>query len=110
MRDTPHAVIGPVFGRRRRRSTSADPLKKVTLRMHETVAAAVRELVESGEAASADAFIEEAVIAQLRERRKARVYAAYAEAAADAVFMAEMEETNRVFEDTVADGLADAKL
>lgn len=109
MRSTPHAAMAPVFGRRRRRSTSADPLRKVTLRMHETIATAVRELVESGEAASADAFIEEAVIAQLRERRKARVYAAYAEAAADPVFMAEMEETNRVFEDTVADGLADVE-
>lgn len=74
--------------------------------MHKTVAAAVRELVKSGEVPSADAFIEEAVIAQLRELRKARVYAAYAQAAADPLFVAEMEETNRVFDHTAADGLA----
>lgn len=92
--------------RRRRRSAGSDQLKKLTLRLHETVAAAIREIVASGEAPSTDAFVEQAVIAQLRERRKQRVYAAYAAAAADPVFMAELEATTRAFDHTVADGLA----
>lgn len=73
--------------------------------MHRTVADAVRALVEAGQAPSTDAFIEEAVIAQLRERRRARVYAAYEEAAADPVFMAELEEMNRALDAAVGDGL-----
>jgi hypothetical protein len=92
--------------RRRRRGTSTDPLKKVTLRLHERVAAAVRAIVDAGEAPSADAFVEEAVLAALRERRRQRVYAAYAEAAADPAFIADMAATTRAFEVTVGDGLS----
>lgn len=75
----------------------------MSLRMHETVASAVRKLVESGQAPSADAFIEDAVVAQLRERRKQRVYDAYADAAADPVFMAEMEATTSAFDVSLGD-------
>lgn len=91
----------------RRRSTAADPLKKVTLRLHERVTVAVKAAVQAGAAPSADAFIEDAVIAALRERRRERLYAAYAEAAADPVFMADMEATARAFDGALADGLAD---
>jgi hypothetical protein len=73
--------------------------------MHGTVADAVRALVDAGQAPSMDAFIEEAVIAQLRERRRARVYAAYEEAADDPVFMAELEEINRALDIAIGDGL-----
>lgn len=97
---------GPVV-HRRRRSSARDPLRKVTLRLHDTVAAAIKELVAIGEAPSADAFVEEAIIAQLRERRKQRVFASYVAAAADPVFMAEMDETTRAFDGTVADGLVE---
>ena len=90
---------------RRRRSSGDDPLKKVTLRLHASVATSIRGLVEAGAAPSVDAFVEEAVIAQLRERRRQRVYAAYAAAAADPVFMAELDETTRAFDATIADGL-----
>lgn len=100
----PHA---PVASRHRRRSSAADPLKKVTLRLRETVTAAIRALVESGGAPSADAFIEEAVVARFRERRQQRVYAAYAEAAADPAFMADMELTNAAFDAAVGDGLSE---
>jgi len=102
----PIPVASPADGRRRRRSTTADPLKKVTIRLHETVATAIRELVASGGATSADAFVEAAVVAELRERRKQRMYAAYEEAAADSVFMTEMERTNRAFDAAVDDGLS----
>jgi mRNA interferase MazF len=107
MPKTAHNVSALATGRHRRRSTTADPLKKVTLRLHETVATAIRTLVASGGAPSTDAFIEEAVVARFRERRRQRVYAAYAAAASDAVFMAGMEQTNRDFDAAIADGLRD---
>jgi Arc/MetJ-type ribon-helix-helix transcriptional regulator len=88
-------------------SGASNPLKKVTLRLHERVATAIRALVDAGTAGSADAFVEEAVIARFRELRKERVYAAYAAAAADDAFMADMAATNRAFDATVGDGLAD---
>ncbi len=90
---------------RRRRSTAADPLRKVTLRLHERLTAAIRRLVDTGEAASADAFIEDAIVAQFRERRRARVYAAYAAAAGDQAYVAEMAELNDAFDGTTSDGL-----
>jgi Arc/MetJ-type ribon-helix-helix transcriptional regulator len=90
----------------RRRTTAADPLKKVTLRLHARVAGAVRALVAAGEAPSADAFVEQAVVAALRERRRERLYAAYAEAATDPAFTADMDATARAFEVTLADGFA----
>lgn len=89
----------------RRRATDADPLRKVTLRLHARVASAVRAIVDAGEAPSADVFVEQAVVAALRQRRRERLYAAYAEAAADPVFAAEMGETTRAFDVAIADGL-----
>lgn len=94
---------------RRRRGTAANPLKKVTLRLHERVTAAVRALVEVGEASSTDAFVEDAVIAALRERRRQRLYAAYADAAADPAFASDMTATDRAFDVTVGDGLASGR-
>ena len=91
--------------RRRRRSTAADPLRKVTLRLHERLTAAIRRLVDSGEAASTDAFIEDAIVALFRERRRARVYAAYAAAASDQAYVADMDELNDAFDGTTSDGL-----
>ncbi len=102
-----HAIPSAIPARRRR-SNASDPLKKVTLRLHDSVATAIRALVDSGQAASADAFIEDAIVAQLRDRRRQRVYEAYAEAAADATFMHEMAQTNRAFDGTAGDGLTDA--
>ena len=90
---------------RRRRATGDDPLRKVTLRLHESVADAVRAVVDAGAAPSADVFIEEAVIAALRERRRQRLYAAYAEAAADSAFRADMDDVTDAFADATDDGL-----
>ena len=89
----------------RRRATAADPLRKVTLRLHSRVADAVRQLVEAGEAPSADAFVEAAVVAALRERRRERLYAAYAEAARDPDFAADMDEATQAFDAALGDGL-----
>jgi hypothetical protein len=103
----PKALV--VQAPQRRRSTAADPLKKVTLRLHARVTDAVRTLVDAGEAPSSDAFVEEAVIAALRERRRLRLYAAYAEAAADAAFRADMDATTRAFDVALPDGTENAR-
>lgn len=106
----PTANDSPPAGvRRRRRSTVDDPLRKMSLRLPESIASAIRQLVETGEAASADAFIQEALVAHFRARRRDRVYSAYAEAAADPAYVAEMEETARAFDATVGDGLRGRK-
>jgi hypothetical protein len=91
--------------RRRRAGTAADPLKKVTLRLHSSVASAIRGIVSSGSAPSADAFVEDAVLARLRELRREKVYADYAAAAQDPAFMRDMADAVAAFEPTIADGI-----
>ena len=73
--------------------------------MHTSTLEAVKQAVERGAAASQNEFVEEAVIARLRELRRAKVYAAYQEAAGDPAFMAEMEETATAFDVALLDGL-----
>jgi Arc/MetJ-type ribon-helix-helix transcriptional regulator len=89
---------------RRRRTASSEPLQKMSFQLHTSVAEAIRAVVNAGEAPSANVFVEEAVKLALRERRRKRVYAAYAEAAQDEAFMAEMVETEHAFRSTLADG------
>lgn len=93
----------------RRRASAADPLKKVTLRLHTRVTDAIRAAVAAGDAPSTDAFVEDAVVAALRERRRRRLYAAYAEAARDPAFVADMAGTTRAFDVTLRDGLGPAR-
>jgi Arc/MetJ-type ribon-helix-helix transcriptional regulator len=107
--DTPIRSAGsPVPVRTRRRSPAADPLRKTTVQMHTSVLDAVRQAVEHGYAASQNEFVEEAVLARLRELRRARVYAAYDEAARDPEFMAEMRRVTEEFDHMAADGLEPA--
>jgi len=47
--------------------------------------------------------VEAARIAALRERRRERLYRAYAEAARDPVFMVDMASTTRAFDVTLCD-------
>lgn len=91
---------------RRRRSGTAEPLEKMSFQLRASVAEAIRAVVKAGEAPSANVFVEEAVKERLRERRRERVYSAYAEASRDPLFMAEMAETERVFDVTLGDGAA----
>lgn len=93
----------------RRRSTASDPLRKVTIRLHTRVTEAVRAAVDAGEAPSTDVFVEEAIVAALRERRRQRLYEAYTEAAQDPAFAADMEGTLRAFDVAVGDGLESAR-
>jgi hypothetical protein len=70
------------------------------------VAEAVKEAVEEGAAESQNAFVERALIRELKELRRQRVYDAYARAAADAAFMEDMRSITSAFETATSDGLA----
>jgi tryptophan synthase beta subunit len=65
---------------------------------------ALKLAVEEGAAMSQNEFVEEAIMARLRELRRARVYAAYDEAAADPEFMRDLRETMRDFDTALPDG------
>ena len=103
------AGVAPLLSgvRTRRRSASRDPLKKTTVQMHTSVIDAMKHAVENGAAASQNEFVEEAVVARLRELRRAKVYAAYEEAARDDAFLADMHETTAAFDVALQDGLTD---
>ena len=51
------------------------------------------------------AFVERALVRELRELRRRRVYDAYAAAARDAAFTTEQEGISRDFEPATGDGL-----
>lgn len=97
------AVHAPI---RRRRPSSADPLKKLTVQLSESVVNAIKALVSIGEAQSTSVFVENAVRAGLRERRRTKIYAAYEEAANDPAFIADVNADMRAFDNTLRDGLA----
>jgi hypothetical protein len=94
--------------KRRRRQKGAEPLSKATFQLSESVMLAVRAAVQRGDAPSANAFVEEAIVARIREIRKSVLSRAYAEAMGDAAFRADMEDTTRAFESALADGLSSA--
>lgn len=96
--------IGPVV--RRRRSLANDPLRKVTFQLSESVIESIKKLVGSGVAQSANVFVEDAIRAKLRERRKAKLYAAYERAARDPEFMRDMNADLEAFDITLSDGLS----
>jgi hypothetical protein len=76
----------------------------MSFQFHASVAEAIRAVVKSGEAPSANVFVEDAVKERLRECRREKLYAAYAEAADDPDFMAEMSDTVRAFDVALGDG------
>jgi hypothetical protein len=63
--------------------------------------------VEEGAAESQNAFVERALVRELRELRRRRVYDAYAAAAEDTSYMAEMAQVSREFEPMSGDGFGD---
>lgn len=91
---------------RRRRAPSNDPLKKVTLQLSESVVEAIKTIVERGDAPSQNVFVEEAVREKLRERRRAKLYAAYEAASNDPVFMRDMNADIEAFDPTLSDDLS----
>jgi hypothetical protein len=68
----------------------------------------VRQAVEQGAAESQNAFVEKALVRELRELRRRRVYDAYAEAAADPEFVGEMKGLEEDFDSMTADGLGES--
>jgi hypothetical protein len=56
-------------------------------------------------AESQNALVERAVLRFLAEKRREKLYASYAEAAQDPVFMADMRVVADAFETAVGDGL-----
>lgn len=101
-----HALPEGTVGTRRRRSSTREPLKKISVQISESLYDAMKSLVSAGEVASANVFVEEAVRARLRERRKAKIYAAYEQAARDPIFMRDMNADLDAFDVTMSDGLA----
>ncbi len=93
---------------RKRRRKVAGGLTKASFQLATTVVQAVDSLVREGGFASKNVFVEEALRDKIRDMGRQALYAAYAEAASDPVFMAEFEATNAAFDVTTSDGLAKA--
>lgn len=94
--------------RTRRRNPARDPLKKTSVQMHTSTIEAVKRAVAGGAAASQNEFVEEAVIARLRELRREKVYTSYREAAADPAYVEDVESTTAAFDRALGDGFRDS--
>jgi hypothetical protein len=92
---------------RRRRNHGDDAPRKVGWQVSGSVADAVKRAVEEGAAESQNAFVEAALLRALKELRREKLYSAYAEAAADPVFIQDMEGTSGAFDIAAPDGLED---
>jgi hypothetical protein len=88
-----------------RRRSLGEQVRKPGWQVRNSVAEAVRRAVESGEAESQNAFVERAILRELQELRRKRVYEAYAQAASDPAFLEDMNGVTKAFEPSAADGL-----
>lgn len=86
----------------------SDPPRKTGWQVRSSVADAVRQAVEEGAAESQNAFVERALVRELRELRRQRVYAAYAAAAADPTYRRKAKAMREAFETAAGDGLTDS--
>jgi hypothetical protein len=86
-------------------SRDGDRPRKVGWQVRQSVAAAVKEAVESGAAESQNAFVEDALLRRLKELRRDTIYSAYEVAAQDPVFMEDMRSISDAFSGTAPDGL-----
>jgi hypothetical protein len=82
-----------------------DRPRKMGYQIRTSVALAVREAVREGAAESQNAFVERALINELKARRRQKLYQAYAEAAADSAFRAEQAGTAEDWDVSAGDGL-----
>lgn len=87
------------------RSAAIDSPRKTGWQVRSSVADAVKQAVEAGAAESQNAFVERALIRELRELRRRRVYKSYATASADPIFMKEMREVTGAFDRFAGEGL-----
>ncbi len=88
-----------------RGKTEVDPRKKTGYQLRLSVVIAVREAVRDGAAESQNAFVERALIRELRELRRGRVYDAYSEAARDPLFLEDMRSSEAAYDPAAGDGL-----
>ncbi len=88
-----------------REKTDVDPRKKTGYQLRLSVVMAVRDAVREGAAESQNAFVERALIRELKELRRGRVYEAYAEAARDALFLEDVQSTEAAYDPAAGDGL-----
>jgi len=89
---------------RRRRSTGA-PMEKTALTFHAGTLDAVDAAVGAGLAPNRSAFVEAAVEEKLTRTRRATLYQAYAAAAQDPAFLADMQAVEAAFDRAAGDGL-----
>jgi hypothetical protein len=82
-----------------------DPRQKTGYQLRRSVVLAVRDAVRNGAAESQNAFVERALTRELRELRKMQLYASYAAAAEDPVFLEDMESTEAAYDLATSDGL-----
>jgi len=82
-----------------------DPRQKTGYQVRRSVVMAVRDAVREGAAESQNAFVERALIRELKELRRSRVYDAYAEAARDPLFLEDMHSTTAAYDRATGDGL-----
>ena len=71
--------------------------KKATFNLHPSVLAALDEAVDQGMASSKNAFVEQALLRELRELRKQSRKAQWEEAARDPLFLKDIEEVETAF-------------
>lgn len=90
-------------------SDNPDPPRKMGYQIRSSVAQAVREAVREGAAESQNAFVERALINELKALRRDRVYRAYAEAAADPAFRTEQTEATTDWDTAAGDGLGEGR-
>ena len=86
-----------------------DRPRKTGWQVPSSVAEAVRQAVEAGFAESQNAFVERALVRELQELRRSRVYGSYAEAAMDPAFRKDMAEVTDAFEPAIGEGLTEAE-
>jgi hypothetical protein len=89
-------------------SGTSDPRQKTGYQLRRSVVLAVREAVQDGAAESQNAFVERALIRELKELRREKLAAAYEEATRDAAFMREMAAMDADWDVTSPDGLGAA--
>lgn len=80
-------------------------MEKTALTFHAGVLDAVDDAVGAGLAPNRSAFVEAAVQEKLTRTRRATLYQAYAAAAQDPAFLADMRAVETAFDRTVDDGL-----
>ena len=82
----------------RRRGRGELPLEKRAFSIHANVFEELRVAVADGLAPNLSAFVEAAIVEKLERSKRTRLYEAYAEAAQDPAFMADMDQfTTGVF-------------